>query len=171
MRIRKIEVTDALAFLKLNQALDKETMTMLYERDERTVTGKEQEHQIKKMIESQYKMIFVAENERDGELVGYILINGCDLKRISHRASIVIGVLKAFQRQGIGSNLLEQAFIWCEEVGVHRLELTVMATNRPAMSLYSKKGFLIEGLRREAIFINNSYIDEFYMYKLLKKVG
>ncbi|WP_407927862.1 GNAT family N-acetyltransferase [Gracilibacillus suaedae] len=48
-----------------------------------------------------------------------------------------------------------------------RMELTVAASNRSAVALYKKIGFEIEGTKRKALLVENEYLDEYYMAKLL----
>lgn len=38
---------------------------------------------------------------------------------------------------------------------------------KAGMALYKKQGFEIEGVRRQALVVNNHYVDEYYMAKLL----
>ena len=58
-----------------------------------------------------------------------------------------------FQRRGIGAALLaaliEAADRW---FNLRRLELTVYVDNEPAIALYTKFGFVIEGTRRADAF-------------------
>jgi len=75
--------------------------------------------------------------------------------------------LEAFTGQGIGSQLFVAMEKWAREKQLHRLELTVMTHNKAGMALYKKQGFEIEGVRQQALVINNHYVDEYYMAKLL----
>jgi len=56
---------------------------------------------------------------------------------------------------------------WAQFNGYHRLELTVMESNVAAKKLYSKCGFVEEGVKRDSMKINGAYVNEFYMSKLL----
>ena len=49
---------------------------------------------------------------------------------------------------------------------VHRLELTVVAENIPAINLYLKSGFIIEGTARHAFRLDGRFIDEYHMSKI-----
>ncbi|TCP30495.1 ribosomal-protein-alanine N-acetyltransferase [Scopulibacillus darangshiensis] len=166
MIIREISVSDAEAFLRLSRGLDKETQYMLYEPGERSTTLEEQRARIEKIHNKGFSTIFVAEDEE--QLVGYAGIFGSALKRVRHRASIVIGILPPFQGRGLGTKLLGVTHQWAKEKGIHRLELTVMEHNRHAMYLYNKMGYRVEGMRKSAIVLEDRTIDEFYMGKILK---
>ncbi|KHF26789.1 putative acetyltransferase YhhY [Anoxybacillus sp. BCO1] len=63
--------------------------------------------------------------------------------------------------------LLTELERWAREKGVHRLELTVVIDNAPAISLYQKMGFEQEGVKRHSLNINGRYVDEYCMAKLL----
>ncbi|MDT3227642.1 GNAT family N-acetyltransferase [Pseudomonas amygdali pv. morsprunorum] len=46
---------------------------------------------------------------------------------------------------------------------VKRLELTVFVDNEPAIALYKKNGFVIEGTHRKFAYRDGEYIDAFSM--------
>lgn len=163
--IKKITEADAEAFLQLCRALDRETEFMLFEADERRTTPAEIKAHLNKMEKLSHTAFFAV--EQDERLIGFVAVLGNELKRIRHRARIVIGVLKAWRRMGYGRILLEKAESWARESGIIRLELTVMAVNRPGMLLYGTMGFQVEGTRQAAIILDGESVDEFYMAKLL----
>jgi RimJ/RimL family protein N-acetyltransferase len=80
---------------------------------------------------------------------------------------IVVGVLQAYSGQGIGTRLFREVEKWAREQELHRLELTVMTHNERAIHLYKKMGFEIEGTKRDSICVDGTYVDEYYMAKLL----
>ena len=51
--------------------------------------------------------------------------------------------------------------------GLHRLELTVMETNTRARSLYESMGYVVEGIKRDSLFVDDKFVDEIMMAKLL----
>jgi len=165
MIIRKIRGSDAEQFLNLCKKLDAETQFMMLEPGERTTTVEEQRDQVASLFKHDNQTIFVAEQE--GQLVGYLAASGGKFKRNRHSACIVIGILGAFTRQGIGTQLFQTLEEWAQQHHIHRLELTVMAHNNAGVALYKKQGFEIEGTKRHSLLINGQYVDEFYMSKLL----
>ncbi len=72
-----------------------------------------------------------------------------------------------FQRQGVGSALmaamLELADGW---LGLRRLELEVWTDNSPAIHLYEKFGFVIEGTGRQYGRRAGALVDAYYMARL-----
>ncbi len=69
--------------------------------------------------------------------------------------------------QGIGTHLFIVVEEWANKKHLHRLELTVMTNNVAGISLYKKRGFEIEGTRRDAYIVNERYVDEYMMAKLI----
>ena len=96
-----------------------------------------------------------------------ILSKNIPLKRIRHAATIVIGILQEFVHQGIGNALFVTMEEWAPKQRLHRLELTVMTENMAGIALYKKRGFKIEGTRRDAYVVNNHSVDEYMMAKLI----
>ncbi|MFC7392427.1 GNAT family N-acetyltransferase [Scopulibacillus cellulosilyticus] len=167
MEIREIQLSDAAALLNLRRQLEKETRFMQYVPDENANSVEKQVENIHSILKSGCSMIFVAETE--GSLIGFTAVLGNKLKRIRHRASVIIGILEKYQNQGIGKNLLKHVDEWARDHGIERLELTIMAHNRRALGLYNTMGYYVEGMRRNALVIDNEIIDEFYMGKILKR--
>ena len=151
--IRKIQIEDAASFLQLSKQLDEETKFMLYEPGERKFTVKQQEQMIQRFVENKYATILVAVEEE--RIVGFILVNGNNIQRKRHVASI-------------GTRLFKEVEKWARLHDVWRLELTVMAHNTRAQALYKKAGFEKEGVKRAALIIDGENIDEYEMAKLLK---
>ena len=163
MIIRKIEAEDASLFLTMLKQLDIEQKFMMYEPNERQTTVDEMESYIKNM-NSSGSLILVAET--DSKFAGFLTAERGFAHRIKHSAYIVLGVLKEYSNHGVGTHLMEQLLKWASESKIIRLELTVMCHNEKALALYKKMGFVIEGIKKKSIFIDNKYIDEYYMSKL-----
>jgi RimJ/RimL family protein N-acetyltransferase len=82
-------------------------------------------------------------------------------------ANFAMGVVARYARQGVGTQLLEEVQAWARRRGLHRLEMTVISQNLPALSLYLKMGFVVEGRRNDALRIDGRFVDEYWMAKLL----
>jgi GNAT superfamily N-acetyltransferase len=82
---------------------------------------------------------------RDGELVGVFtyVVRGdeCEITSIDSLA----------ERQGIGTALLQEAGRIARLHGCRRLHLTTTNDNLDALRFYQKRGFVLSGLRRDAI--------------------
>ncbi|WP_367619249.1 GNAT family N-acetyltransferase [Planococcus shenhongbingii] len=110
------------------------------------------------------RIFIVCEKKR---IIGYLIARSEKPKRISHRAHLVIGIHSDSRGKGIGKALFLHMLDWAKKVNLHRLDLTVVAGNEAAVALYKKMGFEIEGVKRDSLVINNHYVDEYYMSKLI----
>ena len=165
VNIREIREDDAASFRNLLTRVDEETQFMLLEPGERQITVEDQRQRIKTILSRDNQTILVAENDND--LIGYLAAIGGDFKRNRHRVHIVIDILQAFIGQKIGTKLFTELEKWTRHHAVHRLELTVMVHNERAIRLYKKMGFEIEGTKKHSLVISGSYVDEYYMAKLI----
>jgi len=125
----------------------------------------------KPVHESQHRAWFEAIQQRNDVVIFGIrllktnkLIGSCQLHSISniHRSAelqIRIGDIVE-QDKGYGTEavslLLKHAF---NDLNLHRVYLHVFNTNTRALHVYEKIGFEIEGMLREAVYIDGKYID------------
>jgi RimJ/RimL family protein N-acetyltransferase len=165
--IREIREGDARKFLALCKQLDQETQFMLLEPGERVITVEEQRKRIKGILSRDNQTILVAEDQ-GGQLAGHLSAFGGNYNRNRHTVDLVIGILQGFTGQGIGTQMFTQVEEWARTHAIHRLELTVMVHNERALKLYQKIGFEIEGLKKHHLRVNDKYVDEYEMAKLLE---
>lgn len=163
--IRKIREEDAQEYLDLCLRIDEETEFLLLEPGERSKDVEYQRQRIHQLLKRDNQMIFVA--EAAAGLVGYLAVYGGGYRRSRHCGYLVAAMQESYYGRGIGTQMFLTMEQWARKAGLHRLELTVMAHNRGAVGLYKKMGFQIEGTKRDSLFINDQYVDEFYMAKLL----
>lgn len=163
-----LKVSDARDFWNMMNQLDWETDYMMYEpgeREEKTRDLSRLEQNIKYAEEGGFLLA-----AKDGaNIIGYLWADRGGLNRTAHTAYIVVGIRKAYQGRGIGTELFRRLDIWAEEQGLVRLELTVECPNEAAVHLYEKCGFQIEGIRKSSMLVNGIYVDEYYMGKILPK--
>ncbi|CAH0346254.1 GNAT family N-acetyltransferase [Bacillus sp. CECT 9360] len=164
MIIRKAVPDEAENLLKLLNSVDGSNF-MLYGPGERKTSIEEQSDRIKRLNDDERSEAFVADH--NGELDGYLLIIGNMPQRIRHTIYLVVGVSERSRGKGIGTMLFEAMEKWAKQHKIHRMELTVLAHNLAALSLYRKMGFEIEGTKRDSLYMDGKYVDEYYMSKLL----
>jgi ribosomal protein S18 acetylase RimI-like enzyme len=165
MLVRTAKETDAEGVLELLLRLDEQTRFMMYEPGERSTSVGRQAETLRALLASGNSTLLLA--EEDGRPVGFLEATGGAFRRSRHVVHLVIGVLKEHAGRGIGSALMAETERWARERGIRRLELTVQTHNRTARALYEKMGFAVEGTRKDAMRIEGSYVDEYYMAKLL----
>lgn len=163
MNIRRCEINDADNMLKMLLELDKETEYMLFEVDERPNDINRVKAMINQSINGDNLLLIATE---DDNIIGFLSAQRGILRKIKHTAYIVVGIREKFRGKGIGKKLFCDLDLWAKENNISRLELTVMCPNSMAKQLYEKSGFEVEGTKRNAIFMNGKYIDEYYMSKI-----
>ncbi|MDR2178912.1 MAG: GNAT family N-acetyltransferase [Synergistaceae bacterium] len=111
---------------------------------------------------SQDDHVLVAEVE--GTVVGIAALQVSARARLRHTAEFGINVRADRQRHGIGkalmSALLDIADNWLK---LKRVELSVFTDNEPAIALYRKMGFVVEGTKKYAAVRNGIHADEYLM--------
>lgn len=89
----------------------------------------------------------------------------------SHSGWLMLGVREALQGRGIGTILLNLLVSTAQSfAGLARLQLTVFTDNLPAIALYRKFGFEIEGLHRRFVQRGEGFVDAYTMARLLEPV-
>jgi putative acetyltransferase len=105
--------------------------------------------------------------EIDGRVVGSLGLHVETPLRRRHVAALGMAVHDQFQGRGVGSALLAAAVDLADNwLGLHRLELHVYTDNAPAIHLYQKFGFVIEGTARHYGLRNGVYADAHGMARL-----
>ena len=164
---KNIEAEDVEAFWSFLGTLDLETEFMMYEPGERDkhTSLSELGHEIQTNVIGGEDHICIALHEK--RIVGYIHAERGRFQRNRHTAYVVVGILKNYRSKGIGTALFAHLDRWAKEDHIRRLELTVECPNQAAQRLYEKSGFVVEGIRKNAMYVDGQYIDEYYMAKIL----
>lgn len=110
---------------------------------------------------------FVMENISEGwphyvALVDRLVIGWCDITSLhrpvfAHSGSLGIGVISKYRGQGVGDALMRAALKQARFIDLTRVELTVREQNQPAIAMYEKFGFVVEGVKKKAIRIGQNY--------------
>lgn len=105
----------------------------------------------------------------DGKLVGNVSIRQAGgVKRVRHRATLGISVLRDYWGRGVGSMLMDAAIQTAQSVGYAQIELQTAADNERAIRLYERFGFEQYGRCPRALRRENGCVDEIEMVKFLK---
>ena len=103
----------------------------------------------------------------DGEVAGMIGLHTYSRPRINHRAEIGMMVRDDWQGKGVGKAMMQAVIDLAEKwLNLARIELTVFTDNEPAISLYRKFGFEIEGTLRKHAFRDGEFVDSYVMARV-----
>ena len=118
--------------------------------------------------EHRSEQVRCAITDETDQILGLVSLVG--INQIQQLASfhIMIGS-KEHQNQGMGSfaikEILTHAFM---NLNLHRVELGVLEENTRARHLYEKSGFVLEGIKRQAVYKNGAF-HNLCMYAQLKE--
>ncbi|MFT3774003.1 MAG: GNAT family N-acetyltransferase [Minicystis sp.] len=96
--------------------------------------------------------LFAPAGER---VVGNVELRGGRVAAEMHRATLGMGIQRAYTGQGHGRRLIEAAVTWARDVAkLSWIDLGVFAGNEPARKLYRRMGFVEIGEREDAFRID-----------------
>ncbi len=105
---------------------------------------------------------------RGREVVGWCDISPLEREGFRHCGRLGMGVRADARRRGIGTRLIERTVRAAIEMGLERIELEVYASNEPAIRLYEKVGFVVEGTKVRARKLEGAYDDMIEMALLVR---
>lgn len=155
--VKKLTKHDTLNYLKMLNELDKETRMMMYEVGERP----QNLDALAEYLMSENQITLGVGNKE--QLFGFVNVQPGKFRRTRHIGYVVLGLLESAQGSGYGQRMLKTAIKEARELGLKRLELTVMQTNSSAIRLYQKVGFKIEGEKKASMYVDGQYVDEWSM--------
>ena len=104
--------------------------------------------------------------EVDGRVVGSLMLE-VGRWRTAHLGRLGMMVHDDHQGRGVGTALMAAAVDLADNwLGLRRVELEVYTDNAPALRLYRKFGFEIEGTKRHYALRNGQYVDAHVMARL-----
>jgi RimJ/RimL family protein N-acetyltransferase len=165
--IREAEPKDAAELLDYMQRLFAEPgINLITEPDEFSLTLQGEIKFLTDMTATTNSLYLLAEH--NGMIIGQLTLAGGKKRAIRHSATLGITVAKEWRGQGVGRQLMEAAITYARQSGIiKRIELQVLARNEPAIHLYQQLGFEIEGTRRQAVFRDGEFRDDYIMALIL----
>lgn len=116
---------------------------------------------ISEMIRAGEHLVLVA--EADGEAIGNVLVTIERGVATEHIGILSITIADGWRDVGIGSEMVAAAQRWAAERGLRKVSLGVFPDNERAMAVYTKLGFVREGLRRQQYRTAQGFRDEILM--------
>ena len=100
-------------------------------------------------------------------MIGHAGLHGNENPRRAHVWYLGMSVHEDWHARGVGTRLMEALIDLADNwLGALRIELTVYCDNEPALKLYRKFGFEIEGTHRAFALRDGQYIDSYAMARL-----
>lgn len=108
--------------------------------------------------------------EFDGRFIGTARLHGLD--EVDRRARYAVGLLdRGLLAIGLGTEITRAVVAYgFGEVGLHRIDLRVLAYNTRAIRCYLRCGFVEEGRERDAAFVSGAWHDDVIMGMLEHEV-
>lgn len=101
----------------------------------------------------------------EDELCGYLgFASPTAMSCHRHVYDIHIAVHPAYQRQGLGRQLMEAMKRLAAEQGIRKLSLRVLSTNPRAIAFYESCGFKQQGRLVAEYYIDGQYVDDILMW-------
>lgn len=103
------------------------------------------------------------------QIVGHAIFKAISPEHpwIKHIAEFGLMILADYWGRGIGHALLKILEDFANKIGISKIEAKVRVSNKRGLALYHKNGYVIEGTRKQAAFINGQFKDEFFISKFL----
>ncbi|MET1180776.1 GNAT family N-acetyltransferase [Peribacillus simplex] len=165
--IRTGELADAEAVLDVQNSVISEGEYFIAVSEEFNKTPEQQRDWIRTLLKNERDTIIVA--EINGEVIGWIVFQSENRKRMSHKGSFGMMIRKNYRGKGMGKELLKALLEWAEaNPFIEKVSLGVFSTNQRAISLYKKMGFVEEGRKiKEFKMSEREYVDDIIMYKMV----
>lgn len=113
----------------------------------------------------QKRMFFVATVH--GDVVGWVHLNAPELEKLEHTAQLTVGVIDEYRGHGIGTKLLDHGVDWALDNGFEKLYNSVPSSNEAAIEFLESRGWETEAVRKKHYKIDDEYLDEVMLAKLL----
>lgn len=85
----------------------------------------------------------------------------------THLLHLGLHLREEYRGIGIGTHLLDYAVSWAVEKGFKKLEANIFTTNKHSLGMFTKAGFVEEGVRKNRIQVGRDFINEVLMGKVL----
>jgi ribosomal protein S18 acetylase RimI-like enzyme len=115
---------------------------------------------VAQVIEKEWSQFFAL---HEGRVVGWCDILRNEREGMRHSGHLGMGILPEYRGMKIGTRLISETIADATGKGLTRIDLEVFASNTRAMALYHKMGFVEEGRKRRARFLDGEYDDNVVM--------
>jgi len=161
MIIREAKIEDSLEYINYLNQIALQTDFLTFGVGELLTSEDEQKSIIANSKLDNQLMVFAIVDEK---IVGGLNFRSSNRPRIRHTGEFGISVLKDFWGLGIGTHLISYLIEWAKaSIIIRKINLGVRCDNRRAIELYSRLGFVEQGLITKEFLIGNQFYDALYM--------
>ena len=96
---------------------------------------------------------------KDNEVIGWCDIIPKKMEGFRHCGQLGMGIRSGYRGKGLGEKLASLTISKAKEKGLERVQLEVYASNEPAVGLYKKLGFEVEGIKKRGRKLDGIYDD------------
>lgn len=145
-----------------------ETEFFILQPDEFPQTDEQERKWVQDHLDHPGQIVLLAEADRT--IIGNVSFENGPHRRIAHRGSLGVAVVKEWRGRGVGRMLLETLLDWARANPlIEKVCLDVFATNQTAIRLYKSLGFVEEGLQSKDIKLGpERYVDTLAMCRFVK---
>lgn len=160
--IRKANKGDASNLINYINKISGESDYLTFGENEFVITVDEEEAMLESYVDVANKLYIVA--EIDNEIVGSLNYSGGSRPRTRHTGEFGVSVGKRYWGLGIGEELIKYLIDWAKESDViKKINLRVREDNHIGIALYSKLGFIKEGVISRDFYVNGEYYSSICM--------
>jgi RimJ/RimL family protein N-acetyltransferase len=160
--LRKATASDATWYVEHVYSLAAESDTQIPLRRDEIFRTPDQQAELFGGAPARGDLFLIA--EMNGIRIGELNLRRGSRAAFKHSAVLGISVAREWRNKRIGSALMQCAIEWATGEGaLRRIELYVFATNVPAIRLYERFGFMIEGRRKDAVLVGDRLVDDLVM--------
>jgi predicted acetyltransferase/uridine phosphorylase len=165
--LKSPDIEDAELMIRYLQVVSNESHYLVREVDEVNTDIEKEKDIILNYKNSDHS--FMINVVYDNRIVGNIGITALGMqRRISHRCSAGIAIIKEFSGIGLGEFLMKYAIKIAKESGFLQMELGAYSDNKNALRMYEKLGFVVTGRIPYAFILKDGRrYDEIQMVKSL----
>jgi len=162
--MRQAYATDAAQLRRLQHAIYQEGLAFV---GDGPMTEGRIAQRIRSIQQDQSQYVVIEEQRQRRCLCAWLELHRLNAKKLNHVATLTLAVDQDYRKQNLATALLVHAIMWSKRVGVRKIALNVKASNTPAIKLYEKYDFVVEGKEKDHIKTASGYEDNWIMAKFI----
>lgn len=162
LTLRRAEPGDAENLLAFVEQVAGESENITFGPGEFEMSVEQEREFLQQVVQSPTSLYMIA--EIGGEIAGTLNFNAGKRPRVRHAGEFGISVLRKYWKLGVGSCMLAYLIDWARQSGtIRKINLRVRVDNLPAIHLYEKYGFVLEGRITREFFLHGQFVDAYVM--------